>query len=750
VTDVDIIADQLLQQFWHTGGTDEATAAELRKLVLHESPSSALLAGRCLPVLDLLSASNAWAARIDDFRAQVTRLVRRCHQIDQLGDPNTEPEALFEILADAVDALSIEAFDPNALRQSRIGKPNRAAAAVAFLTELGLANLPEYVAVELRAAASELTKRAAAYQAVALFTGPTDTGFALGVQVAGATTGTVTGYNDADGDMAQQARAVLTEAYNGRGAKWSVEWELSFGGSSIGLALQVAALVEQGRAAVDPLLAATGRIRPDGHVAAVGSITQKVKAAVAGGFRRILVPADNEGEARAGVDEAPDVTVLAVSHVEQLPTLLAGLTGAIPIGVDGSLRFVRKLLPLYGLELIGEYPLEHGYRLEVADATSRARVDVFRGSRGTIQASGSGTALQAADQLVEERLPRTRMQPRGSLSVLVASPARRERLLELLDRQGAQQLPTTNDYETWRYRLADGPSQATIVGYTNGRVVVPNGQAPAHDTATGLVRAVLEGLGGLPGPTGTTAAADPSATTDYGTATGTVTEVPHIGTDEAGKGDYFGPLVCAACFVDAESAAALRALGVRDSKTLSDKAIRRLAAEIRSRFGRRFAVITIPPARYNELYEQFRREGKNLNTLVAWGHARGIEDVLSHGVRPEYAVIDKFADERYMQQKLLADTRRSGLRLDQRTKGESDVAVAAASILARDGFVTWLEERSRKLGFPLPKGASAQVIVTARRIVADRGEKALSEVAKLSFKTTRQVLEGLGERRSAP
>ncbi len=95
-----------------------------------------------------------------------------------------------------------------------------------------------------------------------------------------------------------------------------------------------------------------------------------------------------------------------------------------------------------------------------------------------------------------------------------------------------------------------------------------------------------------------------------------------------------------------------------------------------------------------------------------------------------------------MQQKLLADTRRSGLRLDQRTKGESDVAVAAASILARDAFVAWLEERSRKLGFPLPKGASDQVIVTARHIVANLGESALGEVAKLSFKTTRRVLEG--------
>ncbi len=747
MTDVDIVADPLLQQFWRSNGTDEATAAELRKLVLHESPSSALLAGRCLPVLGILPASAAWAVRIGDFRLHVARLVRRRHQIDQLGDQDTEPEAVFEILAGDVDALSIEAFDPHALRQSRIGKPNRAAAAAAFLEELGWASLPEHAATELRAAVEELTKRAAAYQAVALFTGPTGTGFALGVQVAAATTGTVTGYNHADQQMAQQAAAVLTDAYNGAGAKWNVEWELSFGGSSIGLALQVAALVDHGRAAVDPLLAATGRIEPNGNVASVGGITEKVTAALAGGFRRILVPADNEDEARAAVGDAPDVTVLIVIHIDQLPTLLAGLTGAVPIGVDGTLRFVRKLLPLYGLDLVGERPLDHGYRLEVADATSLARIDVFRGRRGTVQPSGSGTALQAASRLVEERLPRTRVQPRPSLSVVVASPARRERLVQLLDREGAQQVPTTNAHETWRYRLIDGPSQATVIGYVNGRVVVPGGQAPAHDTATQLVRTVLEGLGGLPEPNGSTAAAGVSDTTAGGSASAVAAaDVPHIGTDEAGKGDYFGPLVCAACYVDADSAGALRELGVRDSKTLSDKTIKRLAAAIRARFGGRFAVITIPPARYNELYEQFRREGKNLNTLVAWGHARGIEDVLSHGVRPEYAVIDKFADERYMHSKLLADTRRSGLRLDQRTKGESDIAVAAASILARDAFVAWLEERATRLGQPLPKGAGDQVIATARRIIAEHGRQALSEVAKLSFKTTRKVLEAAGDR----
>jgi ribonuclease HIII len=181
--------------------------------------------------------------------------------------------------------------------------------------------------------------------------------------------------------------------------------------------------------------------------------------------------------------------------------------------------------------------------------------------------------------------------------------------------------------------------------------------------------------------------------------------VPHIGTDEAGKGDYFGPLVCAACYLDADMTRTLRALGIRDSKTPSDRRIRALAGQIRARLPGRFAVVTLPPPRYNSLYEELRREGENLNSLVGWGHARAIQDLPERGVRAEYAVIDKFAGERYLHERLRADARHGDRRLEHRTKAESDVAVAAASILARDRFAGWLDEASEALGTTLPKGS---------------------------------------------
>lgn len=214
---------------------------------------------------------------------------------------------------------------------------------------------------------------------------------------------------------------------------------------------------------------------------------------------------------------------------------------------------------------------------------------------------------------------------------------------------------------------------------------------------------------------------------------------PHIGTDEAGKGDYFGPLVSAAVYVDGGIAAKLRQLGVRDSKTLSDKRLRGLAKKIRELADGKFAVTPINPRKYNELYEQFRRDGKNLNSLLAWGHGRSIDNLLnaasSKRVPAKYVVVGQFADKHYIEQR----TERAGIPIHQRHRAEADIAVAAASILARDGFLQWLERMSERTQIPLPKGASPQVIGAAKQFVRRWGAKWLGEVAKLSFRTTKQV-----------
>jgi ribonuclease HIII len=215
------------------------------------------------------------------------------------------------------------------------------------------------------------------------------------------------------------------------------------------------------------------------------------------------------------------------------------------------------------------------------------------------------------------------------------------------------------------------------------------------------------------------------------------TYLPCIGTDESGKGDFFGPLVCAGVYVHAGSAESLQGMGVRDSKRLSDRRCRELADVIKATCPQQYSVVEINPARYNDLYEQFRREGKNLNTLLAWAHARVLENLLTL-VDCHCAITDQFADPRYVESKLQA--RGKKIELIQMPRAEVHVGVAAASILARARFLERLDALSLQCGMTLPKGASHLVIQAGRALVQRCGAGALRQVAKLHFKTTAQVL----------
>jgi ribonuclease HIII len=213
--------------------------------------------------------------------------------------------------------------------------------------------------------------------------------------------------------------------------------------------------------------------------------------------------------------------------------------------------------------------------------------------------------------------------------------------------------------------------------------------------------------------------------------------LPSIGTDESGKGDFFGPLVCAGVYVDAVSADALQAMGVRDSKRLSDRRCRELAEGIQATCREQYSVVEISPARYNDLYEQFRREGKNLNTLLAWAHARVLENLLGR-VACTRAITDQFADPRFVQSKL--QERGKKIDLIQMPGAEVHVAVAAASVLARARFLERLEALSARFDMTLPKGASRMVVLAGQALVKRFGTAALRQAAKLHFKTTAEVL----------
>jgi ribonuclease HIII len=211
---------------------------------------------------------------------------------------------------------------------------------------------------------------------------------------------------------------------------------------------------------------------------------------------------------------------------------------------------------------------------------------------------------------------------------------------------------------------------------------------------------------------------------------------PHLGIDESGKGDFFGPLVIAGVYVDGDLPRQLLDLGVKDSKQItSDNKALDLADAIKDLITLdRCNVIVLTPEKYNELYVKFR----NLNSLLAWGHASVIENLLTRWPTCPRALSDKFAHESLIQRALKEHGKK--IILQQRTKAESDIAVAAASILARAGFLSRLKYLGERVGITLPKGASAQVKAAAREIVKKSGPEALKSVCKFHFKTYAEVV----------
>lgn len=220
----------------------------------------------------------------------------------------------------------------------------------------------------------------------------------------------------------------------------------------------------------------------------------------------------------------------------------------------------------------------------------------------------------------------------------------------------------------------------------------------------------------------------------------TLKELPvfdcHIGTDESGKGDYFGPLVIAGVCITKKQEELLATLGVRDSKSNSDNKNKELAKKIEELLGKTcVSIVCISPERYNSLYDEI---GRNLNIVLGWGHARVMENLLSDNVC-ENAIADQFGDESIIKSALLAKGK--SLNLIQSPKAERDIGVAAASILARARFLNELERLGKILGVTLSKGVNSTVESIAKNIYENGGLEKLKQFVKLHFQTTKKIIK---------
>ena len=220
--------------------------------------------------------------------------------------------------------------------------------------------------------------------------------------------------------------------------------------------------------------------------------------------------------------------------------------------------------------------------------------------------------------------------------------------------------------------------------------------------------------------------------------------LPRFGVDESGKGDFFGPLCIAGVYVNEVVINAWKDLGVRDSKNISsDKKISELAKKIRTTPGCVVDTVVVGNEAYNRLYEKM----KSVNTLLAWGHARVIENLMGKRYQmnppPVKAISDQFAASKNVIEKALMAQGKE-IQLVQRHKAEEDIAVAAASILARDEFVKGIAKLEQQFGMKFPKGAGDLVDKAAKEFVETRGAGELQKVSKLHFRTALRA-QGLPE-----
>ncbi len=274
---------------------------------------------------------------------------------------------------------------------------------------------------------------------------------------------------------------------------------------------------------------------------------------------------------------------------------------------------------------------------------------------------------------------------------------------------------------------AKGPG-CTAVFYRSGKLVLQGPNAQTLATVLGLEEPAIPDLPDKPGGASRSGAGRFDAALECHPDP---KPDPWIGQDEVGKGDYFGPLVVVSVCVARDRVELLEELGVTDSKLLKDPQMRAMANDLRAVVSHQAVVLN--PEAYNRLYDKIG----NLNRLLAWAHARALEDLLAEAPA-DYALVDKFADERVLRRSLMAAGR--SIHLEQRTKAESDPAVATASILARDVFLGSMDALSRAAGMTIPRGAGAPVLVAGRKLVAKHGPDALGRFAKVHFKTSQQIL----------
>lgn len=512
-----------------------------------------------------------------------------------------------------------------------------------------------------------------------------------------------------------------------------------YSGSSIALAAAMAIYSSAKGWQFDPYTAFTGDINisdSQWRILRVDGIREKFAAAQRAGIRRIVLPRQNENDVP---DDHHGLDLILVDNINEVLNKLFLPQDSLPADTlqQRKVLFVNAHCSAKGWQCSAARKIQAGLQFTITPATADELIITIYDS-GTHnpkvhqkaefkdllqqlnQFDSSDTPLQSVQQTFNIKDTELREQIKGQFEASRPSQTR------------------TDQYCDYSLVFENGKEKLIVKQYSSGKLQLQGHAGPLYRQALELILPRYN----LRYPNATLQVEDYVASEkaevipQHSVAAAQVA-LPHIGTDESGKGDYFGPLVIAGVWVDEALQDALAQLGVRDSKKLSDRQCHELAAKIRELCQGKYHVVEISPERYNQLHDQFVREKKNLNHLLAWGHARAIESILSRQ-SCDQAIADQFGDEKYIASKLMEKGK--ALNLLQTPKAERFIAVAAASVLARAGFLSRLNQLSNEAGVTLPKGASPAVVEAAKQIVQEHGPEALRKFAKLHFKTTTSVL----------
>ena len=516
-------------------------------------------------------------------------------------------------------------------------------------------------------------------------------------------------------------------------------------GRSLGLAAMIEYLRATKFRTITCPIAATGVVEFDGDITRVDNIALKVDHAIKSGFEVIFVPKENLSE--LSNVERGEARLMALSTVREIADILSNLSEGgqqEQNKIRDELLRIRSLLINEGLEAseVGKTGWMHF--LDVTSVGQSAKVVIYSRQNGTfgppiIQSKAGSELVERIRKIIGEEFEN--MEPSSSsseiinVSIKILRTDARRNIREYLAQVFKDSISENHEANCdFRFDIEKG-DKVIVKQFSSGTLNISGKTGQLFDKVVSSIEAVSGLKLALPAKKPTQSTGEPMLPAGITT---------WIGVDEAGKGDYFGPLVTASVLVDPSNIEQLSMLGIRDSKAQSDTKNIELGEKIRSICEDKCYVLVTMPEKYNELMEQpsFKRDSQR---LLAWQHRRAIENILLK-YECKYAICDQFGHEDLIKEGLKTG-KGTQIEIIQRPKAESNLAVAAASVLARREFLLRLQKMSSDYGVNFPKGASDfdSILKAALMLIEKNGKNILAKVAKVHFKTTKKIMEQLGQ-----